>query len=38
VGELLELGRDLTRGPDQQWEIWTGASWIAVPGALRHPH
>jgi hypothetical protein len=31
--EVLESGRTLTRGGDQQWEIWTGASWFVVPGA-----
>ncbi|RZU51255.1 uncharacterized protein DUF4314 [Krasilnikovia cinnamomea] len=34
---LLELGRTLTRGPGQQWQIWTGASWFTVPGALTRP-
>jgi hypothetical protein len=36
--EVLELGRTLTRGPEQQWEIWTGASWFVVPGAPTQPH
>jgi hypothetical protein len=32
--EVLDLGRTLTRGTDQQWEIWTGAAWFAVPGTV----
>ncbi|BFU47721.1 DUF4314 domain-containing protein [Krasilnikovia sp. MM14-A1004] len=28
---LLELGRSLTCGPGQQWQIWTGTSWFTLP-------
>ena len=37
LNELLELGRTLSRDPGQQWQIWTGASWLTVPGALTRP-
>jgi hypothetical protein len=36
--EVLDLGRTLACGPDQQWEIWTGASWFFVPGAVTSSH
>jgi hypothetical protein len=35
--EVLELGRTLSRDSGQQWQIWTGASWFTVPGALTRP-
>ena len=37
VKQLLELGRTLRRDSGQQWQIWTGASWFTVPGALTRP-
>jgi hypothetical protein len=36
--EVLDLGRTLTRGPDQRWQIWAGATWFTLPGALAQPH
>jgi hypothetical protein len=32
--DLSDLGRTLTRRPDQQWEIWTGTRWHTVPGTV----
>ena len=37
LNEVLELGRTLSRDSGQQWQIWTGASWFTVPGALTRP-
>lgn len=35
--EVLKFGHTLTRGPDEQWQIWTGATWFTVPGTLTEP-